>query len=207
MNNELMLDVGQANELKLAFRREGDWNNEKIKALTERRGLLTQVLDVLEGRSQIVVINPEIITVDYSMSLENMIGVGRYDWTNSDITAKRFPIIGEGKIDFEVKIFHFDRSISSEDAVAQIIASDSENPWEPAKIENLLAYGAKNPEEQRKFRIVGLGSVGKVGGDRRVPFLSRDSCSGRDLDLLYWHGVWGGNYRFLAVRKIKPSGN
>lgn len=53
MNDELMLDVGQANELKLAFRREGLWTNEKIKALTEQKGLLTQVLEVLEGRAEI----------------------------------------------------------------------------------------------------------------------------------------------------------
>lgn len=53
MNTELMLDVGQANELKLAFRREGDWTNEDIKALTERKGLLREVREVLLGRAEI----------------------------------------------------------------------------------------------------------------------------------------------------------
>ncbi|MEI6553201.1 MAG: hypothetical protein WCO09_01410, partial [bacterium] len=83
---------------------------------------------------------------------------------------------------------------------------DLENPWEPAKIENLLAYGAKNPEEQRKFPIVGLGSVGEVGGYRYVPCLRR-YVSRRDLGLGCWDGGWRDYYRFLAVRKIKPSGN
>ena len=48
-----MLDVGQANELKMALRREGSWTNEKIKMLCERKGLLTQVLGVIDGFSEI----------------------------------------------------------------------------------------------------------------------------------------------------------
>ena len=82
----------------------------------------------------------------------------------------------------------------------EIIAADSKNPWEPAKIENTLAYGAKNPEEQRKFPIVGLGSVGKVYGDRRIPYLDRDD-SGRRLGLAWWGHGWDARCRFLGVRK------
>ena len=52
-NNELMLDVGQADEIKLAMRREGFWTNEKIKNLC-KKGFLAQVLEVLEGRAEIV---------------------------------------------------------------------------------------------------------------------------------------------------------
>ena len=197
MNNELMLDVGQANELKLAFRREGNWTNESIKALTERRGLLTQVLDVLEGRSQILVIDPELITVDYAMSLEEMIRAGHYDWENDNLTAKRFPIKGEGKVDLEVKLFHFDRSISSEDAKRTI----EESGYQVAQTEHLLAYGAKNPEEQRKYPIVALGSVGKVHGDHFVPYLGKDG-SERYLRLGWWDSDWHYHCRFLAVRKV-----
>jgi hypothetical protein len=51
-NTELMLDVGQANELKLAFRREG-WNNEDIKAASERKGFLNLAREVLYGRAEI----------------------------------------------------------------------------------------------------------------------------------------------------------
>jgi len=47
--SELMLDVGQANELKMALRREGPWTNEKIKILCEQKGLLTQFLGVIDG--------------------------------------------------------------------------------------------------------------------------------------------------------------
>ncbi len=143
--------------------------------------------------------------VDYSLDLEAMIAVGNYDWRNDDITDKRFPIVGTGRAEFEYTIFHFDRNMSSEDAVKEIVAADAENPWEPAKIENILAYGAKNPEEQRKFPIVGLGSVGRVFGARYVPFLGRFD-SGRLLYLGWWGFGWDADVRFLAVRKVsRPS--
>lgn len=50
--DELMLDVGQANEFKLALRRCGDWTNQDIKILTEG-DLLVYVLDVVRGLSEI----------------------------------------------------------------------------------------------------------------------------------------------------------
>ena len=50
-SSELMLDVGQANELKLAFRRAG-WTNDEIKKLCTGE-FLAGVRNVLNGFSQI----------------------------------------------------------------------------------------------------------------------------------------------------------
>lgn len=52
-NSELMLDVGQANELKLAFRRAG-CTGEDVKRLCEKNGVLEGLKDVLRGSSEIV---------------------------------------------------------------------------------------------------------------------------------------------------------
>lgn len=49
----LMLDVSQAHELKMAFRRNG-WNNAQIKALSEREDILKDVLQVVKGEAEIV---------------------------------------------------------------------------------------------------------------------------------------------------------
>ena len=102
-------------------------------------------------------ISTGIIAVDYSKSLQNMVADGSYDWVNPAITPKGFPITAVGIVQFETKVFHFNRYISSEDAVEAITADDRRNFWEPAKIEGLLAYGVKNPNEQRQYPIVGLG--------------------------------------------------
>ena len=52
--NELMLDVSQAAELKLAFRRNG-WNNAQIKTLSEG-DILAKVLKVITGQAEIKLI-------------------------------------------------------------------------------------------------------------------------------------------------------
>ena len=108
------------------------------------------------------------LTVNYSQTLEQMITAGQYDWKNDDITAKRFLIKGDGIVEFEARYFHF---ISSEDAIKKIEAADTANPWSAAKMEHVLSHGKTFSEEQRKFPIVGLGSVARVSGGRRVPCL------------------------------------
>lgn len=47
------LDVGQANELKLAFRRNG-WTNEDVKKMSEG-DLLAKLLPVVRGRAEVVI--------------------------------------------------------------------------------------------------------------------------------------------------------
>ena len=54
MSNDLMLDVGQANELKLAFRR-ADFSNDDIKRLCEGN-VLGDVRSVLRGHASITVV-------------------------------------------------------------------------------------------------------------------------------------------------------
>jgi hypothetical protein len=130
-----------------------------------------------------------------------MIAAGHYDWKNDDITAKRFPIVGVGTVELEAKLFHLNRDISSDAAERFIKADDKANPWESAKIEHLLSFGEKFPDEQRKYPIVALGSVAEVGGYRYVSNLFKDD-SKRRLDLI-WRGLgWGASCRFLAVRKV-----
>jgi hypothetical protein len=141
-----------------------------------------------------------VISIDYSMSLEAMIAAGNYDWKNDNIAAEKFPVEGTGIGQFETKIFHFDRYLSSDDAVAAIKDEDRERPWEPAKIEHLLAFGAAHPDEQRKYPIIGLGSVAEVYGLRLVPYLYEGGAR-RDLGLGWWDDDWDGDYRFLAVRQ------
>jgi hypothetical protein len=69
-----------------------------------------------------------------------------------------------------------------------------------APIEYLFAFGEKYPEEQRKYPIIGLGSVAKVLSDHCVPFPDRSDAE-RDLCLgWWWDDGCGGCYRFVAIR-------
>jgi hypothetical protein len=143
------------------------------------------------------VIEDRVITIDYGMSLRDMIAAGKYDRTNEYITAEKFPVQGLGSMQFEARLFHFDRSTSSEKAIDLIACNAS---WEPAKLEHLLAYGAAYPEDQRQYSIIALGSVAEVRGLRHVPCLFQGGAE-RDLELGWWGGGWRGYCRFLAVRK------
>ncbi len=161
------------------------------KATLANRFAIRQALDLGPLPSE-----PIVLIVDYGQTLEQMIVAGRYDWKDDDITVKRFPIEGKGAVEFEAVLFHFDKDVSSENAKKQI----EEAGYEVGKIEHVLSFGANYPEEQRKFPIVGLGSVGEVDGRCRVPCLGRGG-SGRHLFLGWWVGAWPAAFRFLGVRK------
>jgi len=145
---------------------------------------------------------PETFTavVDYSLSLAAMIKLGKYTWINSNVTPERFPLTGEGKWEVEYEIIHLnlDRCARSEDAVTEI----KRRGMEPAKIEDLLTFGAKHPELQRNFSLVALGSVADFDGNRRVLLLYGD-VDERGMDLRGWDGVYHVGYRFLAVKSRK----
>jgi hypothetical protein len=84
MSNDLMLDVGQADELKKAFRRNcsGDsiWTNEKIKRLSEG-DILARVLDVIDGRAEIMkIIPPEEKIVDTIIRVNRSVSPAYPDW-------------------------------------------------------------------------------------------------------------------------------
>ena len=129
-------------------------------------------------------------------SLKDMIALGHYDWVNQNITEDRFPMPANLVLGAEPKLFHFNRSISSDSAIKEM----DKDGYCLATIWDLLDFGAKNPEVQRQFPIVALGSVCGVDGDRYVACLDRDDAK-RCLDLCWFGGDWRGDCRFLAVRK------
>lgn len=136
------------------------------------------------------------ITVNYGMTLKQMIVAGQYDWANKDITAARFPINGGGMVESAAQLIHFNYDISSDGATIEL----DRMGLRPGRIEELLVFGATFPEMQRKFPIVALGSSCEIDGIRYVAFLG-GRVSGRDLDLYWWIGGWGRGSRFLAFRK------
>ncbi len=136
-------------------------------------------------------------TVDYGMSLADMIKAGKYDWVNDDITVEHFPITGSGKVEVSFELVHLNKSISSKEVLLHM----EKNNLRPATLAELLAFGAKYPEKQREFPIIALGSSWvNRDGNRRVPYLYGYD-SERYLDLSWFGGAWVVYYGFLAVRK------
>ena len=127
----------------------------------------------------------------------------KFSWVNSDYAKADFKPIDRCKdvsrdtreVAFEY--VHMGRDASTDEVLAEM----DRHGLRPALYEELLAFGAKYPDEQRQFPIIALGSVWRgFGGRLRVAYLSRGG-SERSLSLYWFGGDWNGFCRFLAVRK------
>jgi len=138
------------------------------------------------------------VTVDYSKSLAEMIVAGNYDWQHPDIAAEHFLLIGKGKMEVEIFFSHFGKEMTSNGVITEIDGQD----FRPAKIEELLALGASQPELQKQFPIIALGSVWQSpSGNRYVPYLLWLDGE-RRLNLFRLGRVWDEYLRFACVHKV-----
>ena len=150
-----------------------------------------KIAEVIAGVPQ------NILQILANLSLSDRIAKGKYDWVNDDITEKNFPELVPADYTKEFKLFYFDRKMSSEDAIKEM----DKDGFRPATINELLAIGEAQPELQKQFPIVALGSLWRrAGGSRSVPVLSQGS-SERGLDLRWFERDWDGVFRFAALRK------
>ena len=184
----------------------------KIDAAVKAKGGSEDALDILdreEGAPLVdviagILVKAELktrtrfpVTVDYTKPLDAMITAGNYDYRNDNITTENFPVTGNGTVECEVILVHFDRSIKSEAAITEMEQLD----LRPATLTELLAFGETYPEIQREFPIICLGSSWvDSDGYRNVPYLDRWRAGGR-LDLGWFGGGWRRDCRFAAVRK------
>lgn len=137
------------------------------------------------------------VTVNYGSSLAEMITAGNYDSVNDDIRAENFPVEGSGSQEREIRVLHFGRYLTSDDAIGEL----AQQGLRPAKLEELLAFGEHHPDEQREAPIAALGSVWRgPSGDRFAPVLWGGAAS-RDVNLDWFEHVWQGGLRFAAVDK------
>ena len=127
-----------------------------------------------------------------------MMEAGHYDWVDPNITGDYFPVVGKGKVLRAPLTVHFGRDMDDADVTAELGKLDP--PLRDGAIEELLAFGAKYPNLQREFPIIGRESVWQRRGHSSCPFLA-GSCGGRSLGLFIRGVGWLGNCRFLAFRK------
>jgi len=189
---------------------------EGLKALRSNPPLARAVTALIMAGIQYVQAIYKVI-VDYSLSLSEMIKLGKYELVNDDI-IKHFTIQGSGKqatdlvlvTVMEVLDWLISQGQATKEQMAekwvttkQVIAYLASHGLLAALIEHLLAFGATYPELQRQFPIIALGSVWfHARGNRYYPSLGSDGDR-RELSLR-WHGDgrrWGEACRFLALRK------
>lgn len=127
-------------------------------------------------------------------TLAQLIKSKKLDCVDSDITEDNFPAPKEIRTDF--KLFHFDRIISSEDAVKEM----EKEGYNPANIYELLSWEGWNGNDF----VVALGSAPDIDGDRYVPYLHGNNYE-RYLYLVRLSHGWSAYYSFLGVRKMSSA--
>lgn len=136
------------------------------------------------------------LTVDYALSVDQSVVEGRYtSFVNDKITSANFPVEGNEVKDILVELVHFERFISSPDALKEF----SKRGLRPATMIEMLAFAAKNPNIQRKCVIVALGAVLDHSLGHHVGYLG-GFASQRYVDLGRLDSVWRPSFRFLSVR-------
>lgn len=125
-----------------------------------------------------------------------LVRLGKYDWVNSDITDKRFPIEPHAPVSSTIELVEFDHDPDSEEVLVEFARRGLERP----SYEDALAFGIAYPEEQRKHPVVFLHDPVQAGGSRDVLVLHGDD-RGRDLDLDWFGSRWLRYDVFAAVRK------
>ena len=184
----------------IALLRDHGISDEQIHALVtddlSAKALLDKIADAIAETIKSAK-NLYTVAMDYATSIEDLIKQGKYDWSNSDITTKNFSTERTNTTDLKIELVHFDRSINSEDAIAEL----DKMGLRPAEAGELLTFGAKYPNIQKDFPIVTLGSVWRdLFGSRRVVCLGRGGHE-RSANLGWFGGDWNDSYRFAATRK------
>lgn len=174
---------------------------EQLGLLVEKAGGPAQVSRVLAGEIALRAVPaagalPPALEIPEDLDFDARIARGGYGWRYDALTEARFPVTGDQIGTREQKLFHFNRSVSSQDAARLI----REAGYEPAPVGAILAFGAASPEVQVLHPVVGLGSVAEIDGKASAPTLWFDGAR-RTLDLLWLDGDWHRNYRFLGVRE------
>ena len=141
------------------------------------------------------------VIVDYNLSLDEMIKACKLDYVNSDVNTRNFLIAGKGECKLTIVIFSFPEFTSSDVIVAEM----NNAGFRPAKIEELLAFGAglfRSESESESLVALGSRSDGRPRNKTRddVLFLWRaNSQSG--LGCKWYYGSWNSEYTFAAVSK------
>lgn len=182
----------------------GEWTMGQTEALLNKLGGIEVAHGILRGEIEVItkvvsfITHTFMVMVDETQTVEEAVKAGKFNWSDDDIVSANFSKPANGqKSEKEIVLFHFDKGMSSE----AVIAAMDKAGYRPATILDILGLAVKEPDLQRKFPIVALGSVCGLAGVRRVAGLC--GCArGSGLSLNYFDDVWHrGNYRFAAVRK------
>lgn len=139
--------------------------------------------------------NPLVVLATVVLTMfERMVALCKFDWVNDNITPKNFPVMEEPAPDTEYELVCMEKCASTNEAEAET----GRRGLLPTTLADLLLYVRKNPNEQRKYPIVVLGSKWQLLDGRWCSPYALDWDGRRYLNLFCREDDWDGSFRFLA---------
>ncbi len=136
-------------------------------------------------------------TVDYDQPLEEMITAGNFNHVDHQLNPDDFSSQQKGRAKLNFYVIASKPGASTDEIIDKL----DTRGLRPATLPELLAFGSKYPDEQRKYFIYALGSIiHRSAGDRSVAYIG-DMGGARVLNLMFEMYNWFGDFRFLAVSK------
>ncbi|MCK5591321.1 MAG: hypothetical protein KAI72_05140 [Candidatus Pacebacteria bacterium] len=147
------------------------------------------------------------ITVNYDLTVEEMVEEGRYDIANPAIYEETFKIKRHPEKKIIIELVHFNVPVNDSEVVQRL----AERNLRPVTLPELLAFGAKYPKQQLDFPIAALGSeilcmIPGLSSYNETSDLDVKFRKIRVLCLFKPHEPWPTNCRFAAVT-IENSSN
>jgi hypothetical protein len=110
----------------------------QLNALVKKVGGAEIVLQILRGALEVVtkaisyIVAVFTVIVDETMSVEDAVKAGKFNYSNQNITSEKFEKLTNGqKSDKEITLFHFNKTMPSSEAV---IAEMDKAGYRPANI-------------------------------------------------------------------------
>ena len=138
------------------------------------------------------------LVIDCSVSLADLIAMGKFDYVNPNITDANFPCAkGKGKRKVTVELWHPGKYFNNGDKVISELAKAMPG-YRFATLWELLVLAIAQPELQRLFPIAALGSIWPNAGYRYFAYLDRHDAR-RSLSLGRLEGGFLDDWRFAVV--------
>jgi len=199
---EMCASIGKMHEFLLALKRAGfdteliqEIINSKNNELAKKMFIAVMPHPVVHPSGNGVIYD---FFVDYTRTVEEMVKAGNYNSVHGAICSDHFPIPPEKlykREKIKTKLFHFQRQISIDLAAEKI----EREGYRPASAHEALAFAEHNPDLQKQFSILAIGSPWLHGvlESYFIALTGRDSYRG--LVLLSFDGGASEFCRFLAV--------
>ena len=174
-------------------------SNEEIHALVTSKAKLAvdpiadAVLGVIRQMKSVFWLTK----VGDGRTTEELVQAGNYNYPNSYINSRNFPVRRTASVSREIVLLKFDHDVTSEEVIAEAARQSLGRPV----YEDALYFGIEHPDVQREQPVVFLHEPRRNPNGSLFVLCLWSYAGDRRLALYYFNLRWLRSYRFAFVRE------